>query len=50
MDLKFSRLSATDQCPGSFLGMIGRDPSVSKINRVHVDIFRIFFIRSKKIL
>ena len=28
------------QCPGKFLDVIGRDPSVSKSNRLHVDIFR----------
>jgi hypothetical protein len=27
------------QCAGRFLGIIGRDPSVSKSNQLHVDIF-----------
>ena len=28
------------QCPGRFLGIIGRDPSESKSNRLHVVIFQ----------
>jgi hypothetical protein len=28
-----------EQCPGRFLGIISRDPSVSKTNRLRVDIF-----------
>ena len=33
------------QCPGRFLGIIGRDPSsVSKSNRLHVKIFWFSFI------
>ena len=31
--------------PGRFLGIIGQDPSVSKPNPLHTDIFRFFFIR-----
>jgi hypothetical protein len=30
------------QCPRRFLGIIGRDPSVSKSNWLHIDIFQIF--------
>ena len=29
---------ASTQCPGIFLGIIGRDPSVSKTHQLHVDI------------
>ena len=28
------------QCPGRFLGIVGQDPSVSKSNRLHVEVFR----------
>ena len=37
---KFYPQQYGDQCPGRFLGIIGRDPSVPKINRLCVDIFR----------
>ena len=30
--------SSLDQCPGIFSGTVGRDPSVSKTTRLHVDI------------
>ena len=33
---------------GIYIG--GQDPSVSKTNRLHVDIFRFFFIRWRNIL
>ena len=33
------------QCPGRLLGIIGQNPSVSKSNRLHVVIFRFFFIK-----
>ena len=29
--------------PGNFLGIVGQDPSDSKSNRLHVDIFQFFF-------
>jgi hypothetical protein len=29
--------------PGKFLGIVGQDPSDSKSNRLHVDIFWVFF-------
>ena len=32
------------KCPKRFLGMINQDPSVSKSDRLHVAIFRFFFI------
>ena len=34
-------------CPGvgRILGIINQDPSISKSNRLHVDIFRISFIK-----
>ena len=49
---------ASDRCicqyPGSFLGIVGQDPSDSKFNRLHVDTFRFFFevcsIDSSKLL
>ena len=37
------------QCPGRFLGIIGQDLSVSKSNRLHVVIFRFFFINLRNI-
>ena len=37
------------QSPGRFLGIIGRDSSVSKSNRLHVDIFWVFFIKLESI-
>ena len=39
-----------DPCPGKILGTIGRDPSVSKSNRLHVDIFRFSFFDSRYVL
>ena len=30
------------QCPGRFFDIIGQDPSVSKSNRLHVDIIQFF--------
>ena len=33
-----------EQCPGRILGIIGQNHSVSKSNRLHVVIFRVFFI------
>jgi hypothetical protein len=36
--------------PGKSLGIVGQDPSDSKSNRLHADIFRIFFIHLKYIL
>ena len=38
------------QCAGTFLGIIGRDPSVSESNQLHVDIFRFFLSNLKYIL
>ena len=35
---------------GKFLGIVGQDPSDSKSNQVHIDIFRFFFIHSRYIL
>jgi hypothetical protein len=35
----------TAQCPGRFLDIIGWDPSVSKSNRLHVDICRFLFMK-----
>ena len=37
------------QCPGRFLGIIGQHPSVSKSNRLHFVIFRLFFDNSRYI-
>ena len=31
-------------CLGEFLDIIGEDPSDSKFNQLHVDIFQFFFI------
>ena len=33
----------THQYPGRFLSIVGRDPSVFKSNRLHVDIIQFFF-------
>jgi hypothetical protein len=30
--------------PGKFLGIVSQDPNDSKSSRLHVDIFRFFFI------
>ena len=38
------------QCPGRLLVKIGRDPSVSKSNRLHVNICWFFFIDLRYIL
>ena len=38
------------QCLGRYLGIIGQDLNVSKSNRLHVDIFRLFFISLRYIL
>ena len=38
------------QCMGSFRGIAGQDPSESKSNPLHVDIFHICFIRLRCIL
>ena len=38
------------QWPGRFWGIIGQVPSVSKSNRLHVVIFRFFFINLRYIL
>ena len=32
------------QCPREIFGLIGRNPSVSMTNGLHVDIFQFFFI------
>ena len=32
------------RCPGEILGIIGRDPSVSKSNQLHVDIFFVLYL------
>ena len=37
----------SDQCLGIFLGIKCKDPSVSKCNQLHVDIFWFFFINLK---
>ena len=39
-----------EQCLGRFLGIIGRDPNISKFNRLHVDNFQYFFINVRYIL
>ena len=39
-------MKAQNHCPGGVLGIMGQDPSVSKSNRLQVDIFRLFFIDS----
>ena len=36
--------------PGKFLGILGQDPSVSKSNQLHVDIFHFYFIHSRHVL
>ena len=36
-------------CPGRYLGIIAQNPSVSKSNRLHVVIFRIFFSKLRYI-
>ena len=33
-----------EQCPGRFLGIISQDPSVSKSNRLQIEIFLVFFL------
>ena len=38
------------QCPGRFLGIIGRDPTVSKSNWLHIGIFHFIFINLRYIL
>ena len=39
--VKQPQLVCGEQCPGSFWAIIvGQDPSDSKLNRLHVDIFR----------
>ena len=45
-----SRPISMCHCPGRFLGINGQDPSVSKSNWLHVDIFRLFFIDLRYIL
>jgi hypothetical protein len=35
--------------PGKFLGIVGQDPSDSKSNWLHVDIFYFFFIHLRYI-
>lgn len=35
-----------NQCPGRFLDIVGRDPTVSNINRLHIDVFRFFQLLS----
>ena len=37
-------------CPGRILGIINQDPSVSKTNRLHVDICHFFFVKLRNIL
>ena len=39
----------SSQCPGRFLGVIGRDPTVSKTNRLDVAIFQVVIIRNYSI-
>jgi hypothetical protein len=36
--------------PGKFLGLVDQDPSDSKSNGLHVDIFRFYFIHLRHIL
>ena len=36
--------------PGKFLSIVGQDPSDSKFNRLHVDIFRFCFFHFRYIL
>jgi hypothetical protein len=43
MGIKVSRY----QCPGRFLGKLGRDPSVSKSNWLHLVICQFFYINLK---
>ena len=38
-------LKPNNQCLGRFSGIIGQDPSVSKSNHLHVDIFRLFLVK-----
>ena len=39
------------QCPGSFLGIIGRDPSrVSKPNQLHVVILRVLVLKNIRLI
>ena len=40
----FDQVECSNQCPGRFLDIIGRDPSVSKSNRLRVDIPQVFQI------
>ena len=40
----FPRHTSVSQWSGRFLCIIGRDPSVCKSNRLHVDILRLFYI------
>ena len=42
--------TSTTQCPGRFLGIIGRDPSASKPKQLHVDIYRLFINKLRNIL
>ena len=39
----YGDLSVLAPVPGKFLGIVGKDPSDSKCNQLHVDIFRVCF-------
>jgi hypothetical protein len=39
-----SDCESCEAVPGKFLGIVGQDPSDSKSNRLHVDIFHFSFI------
>ena len=41
--VKHIRHLTSGPMPGKFLGIVGQDPSDSKSNRLHVDIFRFCF-------
>ena len=46
----FYRIREWQAVPGKFLGIVGQDPSDSKFNRLHVDIFRFCFIHLRYVL
>ena len=45
----FVQVECSNQCPGRFLDIIGRDPSVSKSNRLHVDMLHVSLINVRYI-
>ena len=50
MSLSFDNFAYGCQCMGRILGIIDQDPSVSKTNQLHVDIFQVFYAKLKNIL